>query len=525
MAQQVRRQAAARHALPACLPAGCPRAPAPPRAPAAHHPLCCLPTAARTPPQVGAKLVPVQLQPPHWSVPEQALRAAFSERTKFVLLNTPHNPTGKVRALAGPGARRWRRVLRALCWSECVCVCVFVCVCVSASAARSVRVACRGQHTQATAGCCCVCGAPQPPARVQPHQHTPRGGTCCARGRMSPSRRTQHAARSTATRTPRDAMHPLHTHSPPTGLLARRAAAHRAALPAARHVCAVGRGVRAPRVPAAAARLAARAARHGASLHPAGQRRQDVQLHGLEGVRARARVCVWVGGAVGRWGGGAVLLCGGSELCGASKHAPRCTTMCVCQLCFLAEPEPHTRRRSHCPPHTCTHTCTHARMHAHMHTHTHTRACAHTHQVGWMTGPAALLAPIIKAHQFVVFTVPSSLQHAVAHGLDHEAGFYKRVLCVCVCVCVCVRVRVCACARVCVRVCVRACVCVRVCVSCRPDTQCVPLQRHPACSPLRALTQCVPSAAPQHANTSTGSAHTHTPIQMTHTHTTQPPGA
>lgn len=41
-----------------------------------------------------------------------------------------------------------------------------------------------------------------------------------------------------------------------------------------------------------------------------------------------------------------------------------------------------------------------------------------------MTGPAHLLSPIIKAHQFVVFTVASNLQRAVAHGLDHEAGYY-----------------------------------------------------------------------------------------------------
>lgn len=46
--------------------------------------------------QVGAKLVPVQLQPPDWSIPEQQLRAAFSDKTKFILVNTPHNPTGKV---------------------------------------------------------------------------------------------------------------------------------------------------------------------------------------------------------------------------------------------------------------------------------------------------------------------------------------------------------------------------------------------------------------------------------------------
>ena len=48
-------------------------------------------------------------------------------------------------------------------------------------------------------------------------------------------------------------------------------------------------------------------------------------------------------------------------------------------------------------------------------------------QVGWMTGPAPLLAPIIKAHQFLVFTVSSSLQRAVAHGLDNEMGFYRWV--------------------------------------------------------------------------------------------------
>jgi aspartate/methionine/tyrosine aminotransferase len=47
--------------------------------------------------QVGAKLVPVQLQPPNWDIPRQQLEAAFNEKTKFILVNTPHNPTGKVR--------------------------------------------------------------------------------------------------------------------------------------------------------------------------------------------------------------------------------------------------------------------------------------------------------------------------------------------------------------------------------------------------------------------------------------------
>lgn len=41
-----------------------------------------------------------------------------------------------------------------------------------------------------------------------------------------------------------------------------------------------------------------------------------------------------------------------------------------------------------------------------------------------MSGPAHLLSPVIKAHQFLVFTVPSSLQRAVAHGLNNESDYY-----------------------------------------------------------------------------------------------------
>jgi hypothetical protein len=62
-------------------------------------------------PQVGAKLVPVQLQPPNWDIPRQQLEAAFSDRTKFILVNTPHNPTGKV-----------GRVM-------CTCVMIHTCIC------------------------------------------------------------------------------------------------------------------------------------------------------------------------------------------------------------------------------------------------------------------------------------------------------------------------------------------------------------------------------------------------------------
>jgi aminotransferase len=33
---------------------------------------------------------------PDWSIDEAELRAAFSDRTRAIIVNTPHNPTGKV---------------------------------------------------------------------------------------------------------------------------------------------------------------------------------------------------------------------------------------------------------------------------------------------------------------------------------------------------------------------------------------------------------------------------------------------
>ena len=48
-------------------------------------------------------------------------------------------------------------------------------------------------------------------------------------------------------------------------------------------------------------------------------------------------------------------------------------------------------------------------------------------QVGWVTGPARLVAAIAKAHQFVAFCIHSNLQRAVAFGLQHEQPFYKQV--------------------------------------------------------------------------------------------------
>ncbi|CAA7618349.1 putative N-succinyldiaminopimelate aminotransferase DapC [Magnetospirillum sp. UT-4] len=38
----------------------------------------------------------VRLEPPHWSLPRQALAAAFGPRTRVVVLNSPGNPCGKV---------------------------------------------------------------------------------------------------------------------------------------------------------------------------------------------------------------------------------------------------------------------------------------------------------------------------------------------------------------------------------------------------------------------------------------------
>jgi aminotransferase len=44
----------------------------------------------------GADLKYVTLKPPDWSYDPAALEAAFSPRTKFILVNTPSNPCGKV---------------------------------------------------------------------------------------------------------------------------------------------------------------------------------------------------------------------------------------------------------------------------------------------------------------------------------------------------------------------------------------------------------------------------------------------
>jgi aspartate/methionine/tyrosine aminotransferase len=43
-----------------------------------------------------ARPVFVPLEPPDWRLDPDRLRAAFSDRTKAIVLNTPHNPTGRV---------------------------------------------------------------------------------------------------------------------------------------------------------------------------------------------------------------------------------------------------------------------------------------------------------------------------------------------------------------------------------------------------------------------------------------------
>ena len=46
--------------------------------------------------RAGAEVKLVRLEPPDWAIPRKRLAAAFSDRTKLILFNTPMNPTGKV---------------------------------------------------------------------------------------------------------------------------------------------------------------------------------------------------------------------------------------------------------------------------------------------------------------------------------------------------------------------------------------------------------------------------------------------
>lgn len=46
----------------------------------------------------GARLVPVSLAPPRWRLDAEALDAAITDKTRLIVINTPHNPLGKVMA-------------------------------------------------------------------------------------------------------------------------------------------------------------------------------------------------------------------------------------------------------------------------------------------------------------------------------------------------------------------------------------------------------------------------------------------
>jgi aspartate/methionine/tyrosine aminotransferase len=52
----------------------------------------------------GARLRYVTLRPPEWTFDEAELAAAFSERTRAIVVNSPHNPTGKVFTVEELGA-------------------------------------------------------------------------------------------------------------------------------------------------------------------------------------------------------------------------------------------------------------------------------------------------------------------------------------------------------------------------------------------------------------------------------------
>lgn len=48
-------------------------------------------------------------------------------------------------------------------------------------------------------------------------------------------------------------------------------------------------------------------------------------------------------------------------------------------------------------------------------------------KVGYISGPAEMLASITKAHQFVIFCTPPAFQYAVAHGMEHCGDFPKNL--------------------------------------------------------------------------------------------------
>ena len=56
----------------------------------------CFDTYAPISALAGASTRYVSLAPPDFSLPREELLRAFNPRTKAIILNTPHNPTGRV---------------------------------------------------------------------------------------------------------------------------------------------------------------------------------------------------------------------------------------------------------------------------------------------------------------------------------------------------------------------------------------------------------------------------------------------
>lgn len=48
-------------------------------------------------------------------------------------------------------------------------------------------------------------------------------------------------------------------------------------------------------------------------------------------------------------------------------------------------------------------------------------------KVGWLVAPPALMAPIVRAHQFITCFVPPILQEVIAWGLDHTRPDYQQL--------------------------------------------------------------------------------------------------
>ena len=68
--------------------------------------------------RAGALPVIIDLHPPTWSIDKTQLEAAFTPKTKLIVVNTPHNPTGKVCLLGEDGNHLKHPILQLLTLSH-----------------------------------------------------------------------------------------------------------------------------------------------------------------------------------------------------------------------------------------------------------------------------------------------------------------------------------------------------------------------------------------------------------------------